>query len=160
MRKNLIIVLTIAVAIGTGTYAFGHMSSGYGQYGRMHGGPGMYQGYSGEMGYGYRSNLEDEDIKALEKERSAYLKATGSIRQNLYSKELELRSELYKENPDADKAGTLQKEISGLESELDQKRLDHMIKMRKLSPNDGRGFMMGGYHMGYGSDSPEDSCWR
>jgi hypothetical protein len=65
-----------------------------------------------------------------------------------------------KKNPDADKAGALQKEISELESELDQKRVDHMIKMRKLSPNDGRGFMMGGYHMGYGSASPGDPCWR
>jgi hypothetical protein len=39
----------------------------------------------------------------------------------------------------------LQKDISELESELDQKRVDHMIKIRKLNPNDGRGFMMGGY---------------
>ena len=53
----------------------------------------------------------------------------------------------------------MQKEISKLESELDQKRIDHMIKIRKLSPNAGRGFMMGGNHMGYGYASPEDSCW-
>ena len=75
-------------------------------------------------------------------------------------KELELRSELYKENPDVPKAKVLQKEISKLESELDQKRIDHMIKIRKLNPNAARGCMMGGYHMGYGYDSPADSCWR
>jgi hypothetical protein len=158
MSKKLMIGLTVAAVIGIGTYAFGHMGGGYGY---MHGGSGMmHQGYYGEPGYDYRTNLKDEDIKALEEERLAFLTATDRIRQNLYSKELELRSELYKENPDAAKAGTLQKEISELQSELDQKRVDHMIKMRKLSPNDGRGFMMGGYHMGYGSDSPEDSCWR
>jgi hypothetical protein len=160
MSKKLIIGLTIAVAIGIGTYAFGHMGGGYGYYDRMHGGPGMHQGYYGEPGYDNRADLKNEDIKALEEERSAFLKATDGIRQNLYSKELELRSELYKENPDVSKAGALQKEISELESELDQKRIDHMIKMRKLSPNAGRGFMMGGYHMGYGYASPEDSCWR
>lgn len=161
MSKKLIVGLTVAVVIGIGTYAFGHMGGGYGYYGRMHDGPMMmYQGNYGEPGYDYRTNLNDEEIKALEKERSAFLKATDSIRRNLYSKELELRSELYKENPNAAKAEALQKEISELESELDQKRIDHMIKMRKLSPNDGRGFMMGGYHMGYGSFSPEDSCWR
>ena len=120
----------------------------------------MHHGYFGERGYDYPGHLNDEDIKALEAERSAFLKATDSIRQNLYSKELELRSELYKENPDVSKAGALQKEISELESELDQKRINHMIKIRKLSPNAGRGFMMGGYHMGYGYASPEDSCWR
>ena len=114
---------------------------------------------SGEQGYDYRTNLNDEDIKALDEERSAFFKATEGIRQDLYSKQLELRSELYKENPDTTKAGALQKEISELESELDQKRIDHMIKVRKLSPNAGRGFMMGGYHMGYGNASPGDSCW-
>ena len=160
MSKKLTIGLTIAVAIGIGTYAFGHMGEGYGNYGSMHGGPGMHQGYYGEPGYDYRPDLKNEDIKALDEKRSAFLKATDSIRQNLYSKELELRSELYKENPDVSKAGALQKEISELESELDQKRIDHMIKMRKLSPNAGRRLMMGGYHMGYGYASPEDSCWR
>lgn len=35
-----------------------------------------------------------------------------------------------------------------------------IIKIRKLNPNAGRGMMMGGYHMGYGYTSPEDSCWR
>jgi len=54
----------------------------------------------------------------------------------------------------------MQKEISEIDSELDQKRINHMIKIRKLDPNAGRGFMMGGYHMGYGDAAPEDSCWR
>ena len=160
MSKKLIIGLTVAAVIGIGTYAFGHMGGGDGYYGRMHGGPMMHQGYYGEPGNDYRTDLKDEDIKALDEERIAFLKATDSVRQNLYSKELELRSELYKENPDVSKAGAMQKEISELESELDQKRLDHMIKIRKLNPNAGRGFMMGGHHMGYGNASPEDSYWR
>jgi hypothetical protein len=166
MNKKLIIGLTIAVVVGVGAYAFGHMGGGYENYGWMHGGPGMHQGYSGmHQGYygesksDYRSDLKDEDIRALEDERTAFLKATDGIRQNLYSKELELKSELYKENPDVSKAGTLQKEISELASELDQERIIHMIKIRKLNPNAGRGFMMGGYHMGYGNSS-SDPCYR
>jgi len=159
MSKKLIVGLTVAAVIGIGTYAFGHMGGGDGYYGRMHGGPMMHQGYYGEPGNDYRTDLKDEDIKALEEERTAFLKATDSIRQNLYSKELELRSELYKENPDVSKAGALQKEISELESELDQKRLDHMIKIQKLNPNAGRGFIIGGYHMGYGNSS-SGPCYR
>jgi zinc resistance-associated protein len=166
MSKKLIIGLTIAVTIGIGTYAFGHMGGGYGNYGRMHGGPGMHQGYSGmhQEYYGepksdYRTDLKNEDIKALEEERAVYLKSTDGIRRDLYSKELELRSELYKENPDVSKAGALQKKISELESELDQKRIGHMIKIRKLNPNAGRGFMMGDHHMGYGNSS-NDPCLR
>ena len=157
MSKKLTIGLTIAVAIGIGTYAFGHMGEGYGNYGSMHGGPGMHQGYYGEPSYDYRPDLKNEDIKALDEERSAFLKATDSIRQNLYSKELELRSELYKENPDVSKAGALQKEISELESELDQKRIDHMIKVRKIDPDAGRGFAAMGPMMGYGGQYP-GSC--
>jgi hypothetical protein len=157
MSKRLIIGLTIAVAVGIGTYAFGHMGEGYGF---MHGGPGMHNGYYGEPDYGYAGSLNDEEVKALENERSAFFKNTENIRQRLYSKQLELRSELYKENPDISKAGSLQKEISALESELDQKRINHMIKIRKISPNAGREFMMGGYHMGYGDFAPGDSCWR
>ena len=160
MSKKLIAGLTVAAVIGIGTYAFGHMGGGYGNYGPMHGGPGMFQRYSGGQGNAYMTDLKDEDIKALEKERSAFLKETESIRRNLYSKKLELRSELFKEKPDAAKAGALQKEISGLESKLNQKRVDHMIKMRSLSPNDGREMMLGDYHMGYGNASPGDSCWR
>jgi len=161
MSKKLIVGLTVAVVIGIGTYAFGHMGGGYGYYGQMHDGPMMmYQGNYGEPGWDYRSNLNDEDIKALEKERSSFLKATDSIRRNLYSKELELKSELAKKNPDATKARALQKEINGLESRLDQMRIDHMIEVRKLNPNAAGTYMMGGYHMGYGYNSPADPCWR
>jgi Spy/CpxP family protein refolding chaperone len=159
MSKKLIIGLTIAVAIGIGTYAFGHMGGGYGNYDRMHGGPGMHQGYYGEQDYDDRADLKNEDIRALEEERSAFLKATDGIRQNLYSKELELRNELYKENPDVSKAAALQKEISELESELDQKRIDHMIKIRKISPDASRGFAAMDPMMGYGSQYP-GTCWQ
>jgi len=158
MSKKLIIGLTIAVAIGIGTYAFGHIGGGYGYHDRMHGGPGMHQGYYGEPSYDYRADLKDEDIKALEEERSAFLKATDTIRQNVYSKELELRSELAKSDPDTIKANALQKEISELEAQLDQKRIDHMIKVRKINPDDSRGFAAMGPIMGYGSQHP-GSCW-
>ncbi len=71
---------------------------------------------------------------------------------------IELRSELAKENPDIRKAIELQDKISGLEVKLDQKYIQHLIKMRKINPKAGRGFM-GGYHMGYGY-SASDYCWQ
>jgi zinc resistance-associated protein len=110
-------------------------------------------------GYGY--NLSDDEIEALEKERQAFFNDTEAIRQDLYAKDLELRSELAKENPDAKKAAQLQKEISKLEAQLDQKQIDHMIKMRKLSPNMGRGMgYMGRGGMGYGPGYGGGNCWR
>ena len=67
---------------------------------------------------------------------------------------MELRTELARENPDARKAVALQKEISALEADLDEKRIEHRLKMQKITPDGGRGFMMGrggkGYGPGYG----------
>jgi len=57
-----------------------------------------------------------------------------------------------KENPDAKKAVALQKEISELESSLDEQQIEHRLKMQKIAPYAGRGYMMGrrGMGMGYG----------
>ena len=159
MTKKLIIGLTIAAVIGVGAYAFAHRGEGYGYHGWMHGGSGMHHRDYDRSGYGYPDNMKNEDIKALEEERTAFFKDTETIRRDLYSKELELKSELLKNNPDVSKAVTIQKDISELQSNLDQQRIEHMIKIRKLNPNAGRGGMMGGYHMGYGNSS-DDPCVR
>ena len=81
--------------------------------------------------------------------------------------EAQLRSELAKPEPDAKKAAGIQKEISNLESELDQKRLDHRIKMKKDFPDFGaggygygpRGKGMGRGMYGGGGYGP-GSCWN
>jgi len=146
--RNVMLVLAVVAMVGVGATAF----AGWGK-GHWGNGPGRHHGGWGGSGYGpgaMMDNLSDEQIKALEQERQAFLKDTEKIRQEAYSKELELRSELVKENPDAAKAARLQTEISRLEAQLDQKRVDHMIKMRKINPNAGRGYMMGRGGMGYG----------
>ena len=157
MSKKIIIGLSIAAIIGVGAYAFGHQGQRFGYQGWMHGGsgmhhgyhggPGMHHGFYGGSGYDYPGSLTDEDIKTMEEQRAGFLKETEDLRRDLYAKELELRSELIKNEPDASRAGTLQKDISELQSKLNQKRIEHMIKMRKINPNAGREFM-GGYHMG------------
>jgi len=67
----------------------------------------------------------------VQKERSAFLESTRELRDRHYQKELELKAELAKQTPDAKKAAELQKEVSGFENELDQKRLEHQLKMKK-----------------------------
>ena len=157
MRKAIMIVSVVAL-VGFGATAF----AGWGGGGWHHRGSGG-QGY----GPGYMmGDLSDAEIKAIEKERQAFFDDTESLRRDLYAKELEIRSELAKENPDATKAAQFQKEISGLESQLGQKRVDHMLKMRKVNPDAGRGYMMGrggmGYGQGYGRGmgSGYGPCWE
>lgn len=166
MRK-LFTVIAVVALVGLGATAFADWGGG-----GWHRGSGYHhRGWGGGPGSGYgpmMDDLSDDEIKVFEKERQAFFKETESLRQDLYSKELELRSELAKENPDAKQAASIQKEISNLETQLDQKRVDHMIKMRKINPNAGRGYMMGRGGMGYGPGSGQGFgsgggggyCWQ
>ncbi|MGD8519829.1 MAG: periplasmic heavy metal sensor [Desulfobacterales bacterium] len=161
MKENtsgkILLTLGIVLIVGFGTYAFAHMGTGFVHRDWMPHSPGMHHGWSGGLGYGYSGDISDEEIAALEKERKGFLEAMEGLRNDLYSKELELRSELAKENPDTEKANELQKKISDLEAKRDKKHIDHMLKIRKLTPNVGRG-LMAMDHMGYGYHYP-GSCW-
>jgi Spy/CpxP family protein refolding chaperone len=160
-------ILIIAAVLGIGVTSFagwgrGYWGSGY-PMGSYHMGPGygMHQGW-GYGAMGYQNDLSDEQIASLDKERRDFYDATAELREALVQKELELRGELAKAEPDAQKASALQKEISGLESQLDQKRLDQSIKMRKDFPQFGyrgdgygpRGMGRGMYGRGGGA------CWN
>ena len=143
-RTILILTVLALTALGTSALA-GWEGMGYGHHKPMHHG----------WGSDYIENLSDDEIKTLQKERNAFFEATQDLRQEIYQKNLELRSELAKRDPDAKKAARLQKEISKREANFDQKRLDHQMKMREINPKAGRGFMggrpMGPGMMGYGT---------
>jgi len=147
--KTVIVVAIIGI-VGFAATSFAGWGRGGGGYCRGQG-AGWAQKGSGPAGY--QSNLSDEDLDKLNKERQAFFEDTRELRENLYQKELELRSELAKKDPDAKKAVGMQKEISDLGSQLDQKRVEQRIKMRKENPDffAGRGYgMRRGYGMGGG----------
>jgi Spy/CpxP family protein refolding chaperone len=157
MKKGLLAVFAIlaVVALSVSAYA-GRGMMGYGQ------GDGQCMRGMGGQGRGpghMMGNLTEDEIKKINEERDAFFKATDDLRQDIYAKEMELNSELAKKNIDADKAAKLQKEISELESKFDQKRLEHMIKMKKLSPHMARGFGMG-MGKGMGGGCQQGPCGR
>ncbi len=160
---KIFMVLAIVAVLGIAVTSFadwGRGSMGYGNH--MGPGYGMHRGWTdGPRGYGgqgYQSDLSAEDLARLDKERQAFFEATSESRGELFQKQLELRSELAKPEPDAKKAAGLQKEISNLEGQLDQKHLEQRIKMRKDFPRSGymgqgygpRGMGRGMYGGGYG----------
>lgn len=153
MKRNTkgIITLAVLAVFGISTFAFAGWGGGYGHGmgpGMM--GPGM-MGPGWQQGGGYYGNLSADEIANLDQQRAEFFQATESTRQQLYEKNLALQSELAKENPDTAKASTLQSDISKLQSDLDQKRLEHDIQARKSSPNYNRGYRGGhGSMMGYG----------
>lgn len=152
--KTTIFGLATLVTLAIAAIAFAH--DGYG--GHM-----MGQGYgSGHMmgwdsndgpycrGYADRGDLSDEDAARLDASREKFFKDTRELRDQIDEKEIALRHEMEKANPDQDKIFGLQKEISSLRSDFDQKALAHQMEVRKLLPDNYRG---SGYGHGRGY------CW-
>lgn len=170
-----LMVITLAAVLGIGATAFAGPGMGYGRwgnapegtgYGPMGPGYGMRpgaMGYGPERGrgfqcYGYLGDMSQEDIKKLEEKRSAFWEDTKNLRTDLYEKRLALRSEMAKQNPDSQMVATLQKEISELRAQLDQKRIGHQLEVKKINPNIDRGYAGRG-PKGYGAGF-RGSCWR
>ena len=175
---KLAMILTAVFLLGFSAEAMAGPGMGYGRgmgYGYGMGeGPGMGygrgMGWGRGMGYGRGpgrgfwgydavAGLSDEQIQKLEDQRKAFFEATDDLRKDLFAKQLELRSEFAKKSPDANKAAELQKDISRLRSQLDQKRIEHRLEMQKINPDlgrgPGRGFGRWGRGAGYGGP-----CWR
>lgn len=83
--------------------------------------------------------LTNEQIQKLNEERAKFHSITQDVRQQLHEKELFLRAEFAKKNPDAATAASIQKEISELNSKMDQMRLEHRLEMKKIDPALGSG---------------------
>lgn len=167
VKTILIAVVSVAV-IGFTVNAFAHGGMGWdGDGWGHHRGPGWH--HRGAYGPGYGSDaygpgynaepMTQEDLQLFREKREAFLKETEGLRTNLFDKERELQNELAKTEPDAKKASGLQKEISELRADLDQKRINHRIEMRKLNPNAGRGYMRGGPMSGFGPRGG-GHCWE
>lgn len=163
--RKIIVVFTLITVTGFAAYAFADPGSGFGGYGRGWG----YYGKGGNdecPGYGrgwgphggYFGTLSGEEAKKLEAERNAFFDATKDLRQGIHQKRLELGAELAKREPDTQKAMNLQKEISDLKSQLDQKRLEHHIKMKESFP-DLAGMGMRFQHRGYGPRGHHGGYW-
>jgi hypothetical protein len=173
--KNLSKVIIIVAVIGIVGYAatsFAGWGPGWGRGGGYCNGPRSGWAQKGYGGPGYQGNMSDEQIDKFNTERQAFFNETGDLRQSLYQKQLELRSELAKQEPDAKKAVEIQKEISELESQLSQKRVEHRIKMQKENPEffSGQGYGYGGGRgmgrgfygkgMGRGFQGRGGGCWQ
>lgn len=165
MNRKSIFGLAAVLILGIATVAFAHGGWGYsGGYmmGPGYGGHMMGPGYGGHMmgwdsddgsychGYGARGNLSDADAAKLNASQEKFYNDTRELRDQIDEKALALRNEMDKANPDHSKVFELQKGVSSLRGEFDQKALDHQLEVRKLLPDDYRG---SGY--GYGGGY----CW-
>jgi Spy/CpxP family protein refolding chaperone len=144
------VVLTVGIAAlafaydgygpGYGGHMMGRGMMGYGpEYGHM-------RGYYGPNGSG---NLSREDAAKLEQSQDKFFEGTRELRNSIRDKQFSLNDELQKTDPDRAKVTDLQKQLSQLESQFDQKALDHQLEMRKEFPQST-------YSGGYGRGG---NCW-
>ena len=82
--------------------------------------------------------LSDKEREQVKKEMQAFHEVIGPVKQAMVEKKTELISLLAKEDVDVDKAKQLQSEISDLENQLGQKKIDCLVQMKKISPEAGR----------------------
>jgi hypothetical protein len=161
--KQVGLILAVLAVLGLIGYSGDSYAWGRGGYGAGPGSGNCPRGGFGGPGMG--ANLSDEEIATVQKERSEFFESTRELRERHYQKELELKAELAKQNPDAKKAAELQKEVSGFENEIDQKRLEHRLKMKKDYPQiyskgfgGGFGPRGGGMGPGYGKGLGRGAC--
>lgn len=137
----------------------GMMGDGYGM------GPGMMgYGYGmgpGMMGYGpgygyygrgdYAPDLSKDDIIKLQRAQDKFFDETHTLRNEIRDKQLALNDELNSANPNKDKVADLQKALSSLQADYDQKALSYRLALRKLLPERaGQRDHAYGYGPGYG----------
>jgi zinc resistance-associated protein len=162
-RKSSMIIMVLAVAILAATsLAFAGWGRGYGCGGRGGAWDGPENCPRGNANCPY---YNAENSAAFNEQRTEFLKETEDLRQGLYEKEMALRSEMAKRNPDAAAASNLQKEISDFRGQLSQKRLGFDMKMKKADPSyiPGRGgYGCGGYGCAgrRGGGQGRGNCWR
>jgi len=90
----------------------------------------------------YRQKLSEEDRNKLMAEKKLFFEETKELRQSIREKEMELRSEIAKPEPDVKKAKQIQIEINMLQAKFNLIRVDHLIREKKINPNAGSGMMM------------------
>ena len=159
MRNKIInrvsIILAMVLPFMMSSIAFGRdrgadfYSEGYGSYGMMGQDPDDILEYGREMmryGFhekgmpggenkypGYSSSLGNDTIKKLNTEQEAFIRATEDLRQIIYEKELYLKVELAKQDPNTTIALGFQKDISEARGKFEQKMIEHLIRMKKIN---------------------------
>ncbi len=141
--------------MGYGGYGYGGHMMGYGPGGGGYGmGPGMMgygggygqgpgaQGYYGCPGYGYGQgngygygNLTQEQRQQLQASQQKFFNDTRDLREQIQNKRQALGEAMAQPNPDESKVTQLQKDLSKLESDFDQKAVRHQVEIRKILPD-------------------------
>ncbi|MBW1750933.1 MAG: periplasmic heavy metal sensor [Deltaproteobacteria bacterium] len=110
-------------------------------------------GGGGGQGFAFaclKGELSESDLEKLGKLRSTFQKESRDTKLEIMSKELAMKSELLKKDSDADTVLALQADISKLKADRDQRRVKHILEMKKINSYAGRCFLNKGAGKGAG----------
>ena len=82
---------------------------------------------------GFRGLTEEQQAK-LDGLDQKFFNETGSLRGEIWSKKAEMNSLLNSQNPDGEKMKALQKEVSTLQAQMSEKRLNYRLEAPKTAP--------------------------
>ncbi len=157
MTKNIfsrtVLVLSLICSLGFGSHAVAQMQGGKMQGCSMAGGKGC-------PGLKQLKGLSDKEREQVQSEMTAQHKILEPIKQAMFEKKMELISVLAKQKVDADKAKKLQSNISDLKNQIGQKKIDFLIRIKKISPEAGRFCLEKCFmkHQGMGGCKGAGSC--
>ena len=177
--KKLIVGFMVVALVATAGIA---MAQGWGRGMGYGPGPGAGYGPGSGMGYGPMGssgpalNLTAEQNQKIQTMREGFFKETLPLRNEMQTKQLELRTLWAQTNPDQDKILAKQKEINALRAQLQEKGTRHRLEMRKIftpeqqaqigafgpgfGPGAGQGMgMRGGFGPGRGMGNPGCPRW-
>jgi zinc resistance-associated protein len=98
-------------------------------WGRGGGGRGAGPGWQDDT---YGLNLAQDQSTKLNSLRQSFWKDTVAFNTRIDQKQLELNSLLLEPNPDSQKVVKLQKEISELQTQFNDKRINYQLESRKI----------------------------
>lgn len=141
LKKTIIVASVLVTFIATGS-AFAQ----WGRCGKRAMGPGYAAATAGSI-------LSPDQQKSMNSLRQAFVKETAPVTAALQQQQIEMNSLMLDPAPDAAKVAALQKEISGLQAQLDAKRVYYQVEARKLLSADQVAQLPPGCVMGFGGPS-------
>jgi hypothetical protein len=136
-RNITTIVLSLVLMVSTGSWALANDAMHAGAQGMKHesqNGQMKKEGGRCPMGAMGCMGVSREDMQKIRGMCAKFFKDTLTLRQDIQSKMLALESELVKAAPNAKKAMTLQTELSNMKAQMAQKRLAHLLAIKKIAP--------------------------
>lgn len=131
--KGIVTALSAIALVSIATIAFAGWPMGYGY--------GMHRG----MGYGpgAAGTVDTETLQEFDQARQAFFQETAGLRDQIHQKRLALENAFAAETPNREEVRALQRDLSNLRAQFQEKRLEHRLDMRNRFPELAAGYGAG-----------------